>query len=249
VFRELFLRDPTGAGWLPGLLELGSRATEALPGTLMHRLVSGHKPTWGSAELALPAPLGLLEYLVQAITGQQVAASRDTGPTLARRQLLAQRHPDTIAEALSALRNGKRGRHWFVLEGASRPDATLEMPKAVLLVEGKRTERSCTSTTKWMGTRSQLLRHMDAASDLYRDKRVLGLLLVEGDGGAEALEPSSHWHKESDAQHSPEMLATSLPHRTPAEREAISQGILGVATWQAVCRQNGIPWPPSQSDS
>jgi hypothetical protein len=120
------------------------------------------------------------------------------------------------------------------------------MEDAVLMIEGKRTERSCTSVTTWMGMRSQLVRHMDAAMERFPGKRVLGLLLVEGEGGPEAIMPSAHWIAESNAQHDFAMLASSLPHRSPIDRSQIASGILGVATWQAVCKQNSIPWPPVQ---
>lgn len=193
----------------------------------------------------LPAPLALLEYLVQHVTEEQVASSRDTGAVRDKRRALARRDPHTIAEAQQFLRRGRFGRHWYVLEGPSRPDATLEMPDAVLVVEGKRTERSCTSTTKWMLSRSQLVRHMDAAQEVFPAKRVLGLLVVEGNAGSNPLTPSQHWRDQSDAQHSEQMLARSLPHRTPTEREHLARGVLGVATWQAMCAQNGIAWPPT----
>lgn len=210
-------------------------------------LVTGHRPTWGRAELALPAPLSLLEYLVESITMEQVTRSADKGLTRRKREGLARKDAAIVAEALQALRSGSRGRKWYVLEGPSKPDATLQMEDAVLVVEGKRTERSCTSKTTWMGTRSQLLRHMDAAMDRFPGKRILGLLLVEGDGGTEARVPSPHWVAESKAQHDPAMVASSLPHRSLGERSAFAAGILGVATWQAVCAQNSIPWPPVHS--
>jgi hypothetical protein len=57
---------------------------------------------------------------------------------LEKRQALARQDADMIAEALRQLRAGRRGREWFVLEGASRPDATFEMPDAVLVIEGNR---------------------------------------------------------------------------------------------------------------
>ena len=131
-----------------------------------------------------------------------------------------------------------------MLEGHSSPDATLEMTDAVLVIEGKRTQRSCTSKTKWMGARSQLVRHMDAALDHFPGKQMFGLLLIEGDGGSDAVMPSQYWKEQSDAQHSISLLTASLPHRTRIDRECIKQGILGVATWQAVCDQNGLYWPP-----
>lgn len=208
------------------------------------RLIDHHPRRWGDAEVALPAPLALLQHLVQNITPEQIAKSHDRGFARAKRKALAARDPATVTEALAGLRKGSRGRKWYVLEGASKPDATLEMENAVLVVEGKRTERTCTSSTTWMGVRSQLVRHMDAAMEYFPEKQILGLLLVEGDGFGDAITPSSHWMAECKAQYEPSTLASSLPHRPPHERSLLAAGILGVATWQAVCAQNQIPWPP-----
>jgi len=246
VFNRLFASDPSGASWLAGLLKGGSRAAEADIAHIQPLLIQDHPVTWGSMELSLPTPLSLLEYLVQNIASHQVSESRDRAYTREKRDALARRDADTVQEALRALRGGRRGRKWYVLEGASKPDATFEMDDAVLLVEGKRTERSCTSATTWMGVRSQLVRHMDAASEHFRGKRILGLLLVEGEGGADGLRPSQHWKDESAAQYEPSMLSASLPHRSRSERHLIASGILGVATWQAICAQNQIPWPPEK---
>ena len=246
IFRHLFGADRSGTTWLPGLLALGGRPSGVLAAPPRPSLVAGHRPTWGSEELVLPAPLSLLEHLIESITIEQVARSADKALVRRKREGLARKDSATVADALRALRNGSRGRAWYVLEGPSKPDATLEMEDAVLVVEGKRTERSCTSTTTWMGVRSQLLRHMDAAMESFPGKRVLGLLLVEGDGGSEAHMPSPHWVAESKAQYDPAMVASSLPHRSPSERSMLAAGMLGVATWQAVCVQNCIPWPPLQ---
>jgi hypothetical protein len=244
IFDALFLSDATGATWLGALIQLGSRFQEASFDTSTCRLIEHHRRTWGDHELALPAPLELLEYLVRNVTNQQVAASGDSGFVLAKRRALANRGRETIAAALSQLREGRRGRTWFVLEGPSRPDATLEMATAVVVVEGKRTERGCTSTTKWMSRRSQLVRHMDAAMEFFPGKRILGLLLVEGVDPDNSV-PSAYWRRECEAQCSEAMLAASLPHRTPEQRAQLAHGILGVATWQAVCARNRISWPLS----
>jgi hypothetical protein len=152
--------------------------------------------------MALPAPRGLLEYLVQNITLEQVAKSGDTGYVRKRREALARRDAGAITQALQEIRAGHTLRRvWYLLESDSRPDATLEMERHVLLVEG-------------------------------------------GAGGSDAIQPSAHWVAESRAQDGSEMLFSSLPHRSPSEQSALAAGMLGVATWQGLCAQNGIPWPP-----
>ena len=244
VFDWLVQADPTGSKWLQGLVASAAPSLEVDGISSDVRLVDGHGRRWGSKECSLPAPLALLEYLVKNITENQVIGSRDVGEVRRRRMALARKDVDETAAALKELRAGRRGRQWFVLEGQSRPDALLETSDIVLLVEGKRTEKSCTSKTKWMGKRSQLLRHMDAALEAYPKKRVLGLLVVEGDGGAEATTPSAYWKSECATQTSAKMLEASLPHRTPEDQARLAAGVVGVATWQGICAANGIPWPP-----
>ena len=244
IFERLYARDSTGRQWLPTLLTLGERTTEVSILPAQPTLIPNHQPTWGDTELSLDPPTSLLEYLVQNVTVERVDKSGDKGLVLQKRQLLARKDAMCIEEALAAIRSGARGRHWYVLEGPSCPDATLIMDEAVLVVEGKRTERSCTSQTKWMTGRSQLLRHMDAAMEKFSSKRVFGLLIVEGNGGAEAVSPSSHWLSESAAQSTAQMLTSSLPHRSQAVRDRLAEGILGVSTWQALCAACKIKWPP-----
>jgi hypothetical protein len=116
----------------------------------------------------------------------------------------------------------------------------------LVVIEGKRTERKATAVTTWMRSRSQMLRHMDAAWDISGGKRVLGLMIVEGQGGADATTPNGHWLTQANDQLLAETLADSLPHRDPVERHQISDGFLGVTTWQRVCAAFGLSWPPCQ---
>jgi hypothetical protein len=243
VFDQLMAMDETGAAWLDRLIALGSRRDIAEHVPKGQRLVAAHPKHWGSTEASLPAPAALLEHLVQHLDPKRLAMSQDTGATLEKRTALAQRDPLVTAEALRLLRQGDRGRQWFVLEGESRPDALLEAQDVVLCVEGKRTEAACTTETTWMECRSQLVRHMDAATEKFRNKRVLGLLIVEGKG--EPSTCSSHWVAQSAAQYDDAMLRGSLPHRTSEERDRIAGGMLGVTTWQTVCSTFGIAWPPA----
>ena len=83
---------------------------------------------------------------------------------------------------------------------------------------------------------------MDAAMHRFPEKRVLGLLMVEGDENTDPHAPSTHWHRESEAAYSATMLEGSLPHRTADERNTISGNMLGVTTWQAACRALNVAW-------
>ena len=91
-----------------------------------------------------------------------------------------------------------------------------------------------------------MLRHMGAAWDIRGGKRVLGLMIVEGQGGADAITPDGHWSNEANAQVLETTLADSLPHRSPLERHRIAEGFLGVTTWQRLCSAFALGWPPPQ---
>ena len=245
VFDRLVDSDPTGRSWLMRLLQLGSRAGEiALPQDV-GELESGHPRWWGQHERRLRPPARLLEWLVQNVSEDAVIRSKDTGPKREKRLLLAQHDPLTISDALSGIRQARERRAWYLLEGESCPDAFIQTANTLLVIEGKRTESSCTSKTTWMACRSQLIRHMDAAFEMHDGRRVLGLLIVEGPDSSDGLTPSPFWLREANDQISRETLTASLPHRTPEERHALASGMLGATTWQRVCQEFEIPWPPA----
>lgn len=223
-------------------MRLGSSAEASNLPVDLGSLPRGHPQWWGSNERPLRAPESLLKWLVQNISPESVSRSGDTGEVLRKRQLLSRRDPITVAEAYSLIERGRTGQHWFKLEGESYPDACFQTPKIMLVVEGKRTERECTTKTKWMGRRSQLVRHMDAALEIAGTRRVFGLLIVEPTETSDQR-PTKFWLDQMEQQRSDEMLASSLPHRTAAERTLLKNGILGVTTWQRACRQLGVPWP------
>jgi hypothetical protein len=85
---------------------------------------------------------------------------------------------------------------------------------------------------------------MDAASEIRGNKKVLGMMIVEGSEGSKNRDPSGYWFDQADEQVKDEMLTKSLPHRTLAERALIADGFLGVTTWQRVCSEFHLPWPP-----
>jgi len=245
VFDHLLRSDCTGTLWLERLTRLGTRAEVATMPQDFGALIPDHLPSWGPNERTLSPPLELLEWLVCNITKEQVAKSSDKGETRKKRKALASGDPDVLCEALCLLREGKRGRQWFVLEGQSRPDAYLETDSLVLVVEGKRTEPLPTNDTAWMHYRPQLIRHMDAAWEVAEGRVVLGLLLVEGKTGDPMSVPMK-WLRDSEMHLQHDHLAASLPHRSDQERLEIGAGILGAATWQSVCHEFSIGWPPFQ---
>jgi hypothetical protein len=246
VFDQLFDRDPTGKDWLPYLLRAGSRAEEAGTFSPPGLLIQGHRRSWGKNERRLAPPRSLLEWLVDNITEEQVEKSGDKEPARSRRLALARRQTTAIAAAMNGLESGNWRRQWYTLEGESAPDAFLETNNIVLVVEGKRTESYCTTKTKWMPRRSQLLRHMDAATEIAGERQVYGLLLVEG-AEPNPLNLSEYWRREAGAQVGRDLLEQSLPHRSPGARKTLAENVLGALTWQRVCSDLKISWPPRRS--
>lgn len=244
VFNALIDRDASGRTWLASLLGLGSRSGGRIDAMRVGTLMRNHPRWWGKSERRLAAPRALLRWLVCNCSRPTSATLWGGAATRVRREGLVIREPAMIAKALRLLEEAPAARGWYVLEGPSQPDACLETDSLLIVIEGKRTERKATTTTTWMPFRSQMLRHMDAAWGVRNGKRVLGLMIVEGPGGADAKAPSDHWLKEGENQIQGPTLGASLPHRTQAEREEIADGFLGVTTWQRVCAEFGLPWPP-----
>lgn len=245
VFDALFQGDPTGESWLEQLLRLGSFSSMALPAILdAGRLRYNHPTWWGRSERRIPPPMSLLRWLVQNATPPAKGRKWGSDSVRAKRKALVRGDAEAVRVALTELDKGYRSRAWYVLEGESSPDACVETDRILLVVEGKRTERQATSVTTWMGNRSQMLRHMDAAFDIAGRRRVLGLEIVEGPGDADAEIPSAYWLDEAKKLRSDKVLAASLPHRDVAVRGQLRDGFLGVTSWQRVCRTFCIPWPP-----
>lgn len=237
-------QGPTGETWLRHLLRLGSRSAGPLASLTPGSLLSGHPRWWGKNERRLNPPIGLLRWLVANASAPSSDSLWGGTASRAKRERLVKGDADTIAEALRLLEAPPASQVWYVLEGQSRPDVFLETSSTVVVIEGKRTERKATTTTTWMPLRSQMLRHMDAAWEMRGTKQVLGLMIVEGDKDATA--PNDHWLARADEQVRESTLNASLPHRTVDARAQIAHGFLGATTWQAVCRELGLGWPPGE---
>lgn len=246
VFDALMDRDASGRTWLLPLLHLGSHSAGRLEGVTTAALFPAHPRWWGKNERRLDPPRPLLRWLVANACAPASAALWGGPATRTKRERLVARDPETINEALRLLETPATFRAWYVLEGRSQPDACLETDTLLVVIEGKRTERKATAVTTWMRARSQMLRHMDAAWEISGGKRVLGLMIVEGQGGADATTPNDHWLTQANDQVLERTLADSLPHRGAVERDQIAKGFLGVTTWQKVCADFGLSWPPCQ---
>ena len=198
---------------------------------------------WGPNEKGLRAPRSLLKWLVCNIRLQHGCPLRGSPRTVSKRRLLIERDNSTIAEAIRKLdRDDLPGSAWYILEGLSYPDVFIRTPSTIIVIEGKRTEPIPTRTTTWMPVRDQLLRHIDCAWEIRGSGVVLGFLIVEGNGGPEAVDVPQRWMDWAQECRSGPVLEGSLPHRSESERTDIASGVLGVRTWQRLCAEFDIPW-------
>jgi hypothetical protein len=194
-------------------------------------------------EKALRPPKALLKWLVDHPQLQPGCSIGSSTETIAKRQALMAGDISVRAEAHRLIdRAAPPAVAWYVLEGPSYPDVYIQTPELIMVVEGKRTESKPTRHTSWMPMRDQLLRHIDCAWEIRGDRRVMGVSIVEGDGGAEATAVPSRWQTWLDESRSGDVLAKSLPHRSPTEQEQIASSVLGVTTWQRVCEEFSIDW-------
>lgn len=241
VFNELRQRDETGITWLSQLVGLPTGPAVATP------IVSPTPLTrwgWSNREVGLPAPRALLAWLVRHAELVDGRAHQKTSISTRRnRDLLLKRDATTIDKAMRLLsREPVSDRAWYVLEGVTQPDVYLENEKCIVVIEGKRTELGPTTSTTWMRTRHQMLRHLDCAWEGRRGRDVLGFFIVEGEGGASGLDVPASWQAAVEMTVRDDVLSASLPHRNHAEPEAISRCFLGATTWQRVCREFDISW-------
>ena len=218
--------------WVRSLLTLAKHGSGAsVPADMSLLYTSGF---WGSRERSLEPPVALLSWLIR-----NLAPPVRTTSIPPERARLLEGDPSTIATALDRLRSAKRKRGWHIFEGRSYPDAYIETPGALVVIEGKRTELGPKTDTTWMSGRHQIWRYLDAAWEIRARRSVFGLFLVEGTAPNPTKVPWV-WQDASASALTTETLRRSFPHRGVEERAAIVQGFLGVATWQAVCGHFGF---------
>lgn len=244
VFDELRKQDKTGGNWLATLLSLPGREGRdqlVLSPDAIGRLEQAawtskgdSEPGWNPAERRLPAPAALLNWLVDNVEGPRSTKGWGSDATREKRELLVQRDPKTRDEAHALLRSAlKSNSDWHVLEGDSCPDVYLQTSRAIVVIEGKLTEATPTTSTTWLSGRHQMLRHIDAAWDQRNGRDVYGFFIVDN------LEAPG-WRGSASKTVEPEVLRRSLPHRSAAERKEIAEAFLGITTWRDVCRDTGI---------
>ena len=231
-FDCLRKNDPTGESWLPKLLALPSHGSAVERPTVVGAL---QDHGWGENGRALQAPPSLLSWLVRNL---KCPSSIQAERISTERRGLIEGDPAIMQEGLSLLGTSPRDRAWYVLEGPSYPDAYLATSDAVIVVDGGRTEAGPTTSTTWMPTRLQILRHIDAALELTGPRALWGFFMVEA--AADGSVPQV-WIDACAQTLSPDFLERSLPHRPPELRQAIAEAFLGVTTWQRACEELGVP--------
>jgi hypothetical protein len=238
VFRSLYKKDEADTPWLPRLLKLpiGGHAIDLPPKTDF----TIKEMYWGANEKKLQPPLALLSWLIRhPREPSNGSLSKDPVKARKRKEWIGGSQ-DRILEGLRLLRNNPKGEDWHLFEGKTQPDVFIETPHLLIVIEGKRTEREPTTSTKWMPVRHQMLRHLDGAWEIAAGMSVIGFFIVEGEGAGG--EVPKKWVKYAKDTISETAIRSSLPHRGPEEQCSIASAFAGVTTWQRVCEEFGIPW-------
>ena len=238
IFDQLAGQDQTGTSWLPKLLALPVGGNEVILPPDCDFVIQ--ESGWGEAEKKLDPPVSLLEWLIHH-PRKPVSGSLSSNPVKARkRQEWIEGSKERQREALKLLRDNPHGEDWHLFEGQTQPDVFIQTPDLVVVIEGKRTERKPTTSTKWMPGRHQMLRHIDCAWEIAKGRTVIGFFIVEGD--AAGLEVPEPWLAYARETLTPEAVASSLPHRDPDEQAEIVACFTGVTTWQRICGEFDLDW-------
>lgn len=241
VFDALYAADPTGRQWLPRLLMLPAGGNALCLSQDYSWEI--RRKGWGDREVQLAPPVALLSWLIRN-PRNPISSSISSDPAVAnkRREWIAGSE-DRIGEGLRLLQNNPTGETWHIFEGETHPDVFIETNDLVVVIEGKRTERHPTTTTKWMPGRHQMLRHLDCAWEARGRKALLGFFIVEGCGLS--IDTPPEWLAFAKDTVNPQTVASSLPHRGPQEQDAIASCFIGVVTWQRLCHEFadlGLVW-------
>lgn len=236
VFAQLGRRK--NLDWLAELLALPQREGVTAARSVTPPLVAPIRH--GKTEARIPPPIELLRFMIRNPDRLRRPSSLGRSPrTREKREALLSKHlrKPVQDEALALLAKRAPLRDWYVLEGPTQPDVCIETADALIVIEGKRTERDATRVTTWLDKRDQMLRHLDGAWEQRRGRRLYGFLIVENVGGVEV---PAHWRDVCEHTVSSQTLKDSLPHRSVAERAAIATSFLGATTWQRVCQVLGV---------
>lgn len=195
----------------------------------------------GRKEKSLPATpqhlLSILELIQKnsdyrnSIRKKAIRASKKE-----ERALLFELDNDAFIKARKIVSNHTKGNQnlWASFEGESRPDLFIENDKAIVLVEGKRTESDTTGEVLYLENRSQMVRHIENA--LYYSnykKKVIAFYIIDGDC-------NYHNHCTKDA------LINDVKNETIRKSDEIEKLIIGsfygYTTWQEIGEHLGIQY-------
>ena len=239
VFDQLKKSQGT---WVDRLLSLPCRAL-GLPLPPPPGVGNPVETAWHPSEKVLPAPKGLLKKLLEQSAHLRPKPEIDpkwSSATREKRKGVLGGDFGVITEGVHLLlghRGEKWPAEWWVLEGPTHVDAFIRTDKAVIVIEGKRTETGPTTRTDWMPVRYQMLRNLDCAREAYPNLALYGFYIVEGD--ERGAVPKKWWEFVAQTT-APESVTASLPHRPEEEQIAIISAFRGITTWQEVCSTYGI---------
>jgi hypothetical protein len=242
VFSAL---DALRTNWLPKLLDLAAGTTAASRPwrnqdmTIVRADWTGKEK--GSKERALFPPVTLLRELASHIEFGVGPSLDGPGENRRLRRLLRDKDAGTLMRAEQLLGQHPRRRFpWCTFEGPTYPDVVVETPDAVVVIEGKRREAGPTTKTQWMPIRHQMLRHIDAAWEIRKGRSVYGLFIVSAKPEKTGTVPSTRWQKAVEITRNLDAVKKSLPHRSPDERADIANSLIGITTWESVCKEFGL---------
>ncbi len=234
-------KDKTGCLWLPKFLVLPKGGNPLnLPSNADFEI---EEYRLGDNEKKLDLPISLLSWLIrhpQKLSKlSENNLNSDTEKDKKRKALLEGSN-ECLNEALNLLRNNPQKENWHIFEGTTQPDVFIKTPDFIIVIEGKRTEREPTKSTKWMKVRHQMLRHIDCAFEISGKRKVIGFFIVEGDG--KNCDVPDKWISYAKETISSKVIESSLPHRKPEEQICIASSFIGVTTWQEVCKVFGMDY-------
>ena len=235
VFDHLVSADPSGSSWLSSLLQLPDYGPGS-QGPINPGVIS--EIAYGAEEKSLNPPATLLHWLIDHPDEMSPPVNIGSHRTAEKRLALMRGDPHHVQDAHAGVNSRKLHQKWYVFESASHPDVYIETDRAIIVIEGKRTESGPTLSTSWMPVRHQMIRHLDGGLELAGERHLFGFFIVEGD---QQRAVPTEWVQASKETISDQSLARGLPHRSAEQIAIIRTSFLGVTTWQALCAELGIP--------
>lgn len=200
---------------------------------------SGYKVSYGKCEKRLKPPKSLLVWQIENM--EKLSQPKDfgvkkTSPSYLKRKKFFERDPRLIDEARTLIaQDNLPSRGWYVFEGYTVPDIFIETRSHLIVGEAKRTESELTTKTTWLGTRDQLVRHIDAVID--SSKEVLSFFLFSKQGFQDRF--SQRMENYSNIEY----LKCSLRHRDDDTIKKIANTFIGYSFWEDIGRLFSVQYP------